>query len=117
MNKWVKLYLTLGVLSLIFIESCSEAGSSGQVRLHPGDNFQQANDNFPEGTVFVVSSGIHIGQSVHNPKPGNVWLGESGAVIDGQNKIKAAFTGKAENVTLQGIEIKNFIDNGIFGGR
>lgn len=114
MNKWVKLSLTLGVLSLVFIESCSETGSSGQVKLYPGDNFQQANDNFPEGTVFVVSSGVHTGQRIHNPKKGNVWLGESGAVLDGQNELKAAFTGKAENVTLQGIEIRNYVDNGIY---
>jgi hypothetical protein len=114
MNKWVKLYLSLGLLSLLFIESCSEVGSSGQVKLHPGDDFQQANDNFPAGTVFVVSSGVHKAQRVDNPKSGNVWLGEKGAVMDGQDKITAAFTGKAVNVSLQGIEIRNYVDNGIY---
>lgn len=114
MNKWVKLSLSLGVLSLIFIESCTQTGSSGQAKLYPGDNFQQANDNFPAGTVFLVTSGVHEGQHVHNPKSGNVWIGESGAIMDGLNKEKAAFTGKAENVSLQGIEIKNYVDNGIY---
>ncbi len=114
MEKWVKLCISLGVLSLIFIESCTEAGSSGQVVLNPGDNFQQANDNFPAGTVFLVSSGIHEGQQVNNPKKGNVWLGQKGAVMDGENNVKAAFTGKAVNVSIQGIEIKNYVENGIY---
>lgn len=114
MNNWVKLCISLGVLSIVFIESCTEAGSSGQVMLYPGDNFQQANDNFPAGTVFVVSSGTHEGQRVHNPKNGNVWLGQNGAVMDGENSVRAAFTGKAMNVTIQGIEIKNYVDNGIY---
>lgn len=114
MNNWVKLYILMGMLSLVFIVSCTETGSSGQVVLYPGDNFQQANDNFPAGTVFLVSSGTHQGQRVHNPKPGNVWLGQNGAVMDGKNSVKAAFTGKAVNVSLRGIEIKNYVDNGIY---
>jgi hypothetical protein len=114
MKKWVKLYLSLGFLSLIFIESCSDTGSSGQVKLYPGENFQQANDNFPAGTVFVIANGVHQKQRVHNPKSGNVWLGEKGAIMDGQNSITAAFTGKAVNVSIQGVEIRNYVENGIY---
>ncbi|NBC03935.1 MAG: hypothetical protein GVY20_09560 [Bacteroidetes bacterium] len=110
----MKLYLSLGLLSLIFIESCSDTGSSGQVKLYPGDNFQQANDNFPAGTVFVIANGLHQKQRVHNPKSGNVWLGEKGAIMDGLNSITAAFTGKAINVSIQGVEIRNYVDNGIY---
>lgn len=114
MNKWVKPIIA-GLLSLVFLEACSSSmESSGQVTLNPGDNFQQANDNFPGGTVFLVRAGVHSKQRVHNPKNGNVWLGEGGAILDGDNYISAAFTGNAENVTIQGIEIKNYVDNGIF---
>lgn len=114
MMKWVKPVL-IGVVSLAFIYSCGETmDSTGQVALNPGDNFQQANDNFPPGTVFIVRSGVHTKQRVHNPKNGNAWLGEEGAILDGANDISAAFTGKAENITIQGLEIKSYVDNGIF---
>lgn len=113
MNKWVQPVL-IGMLSLFFLESCSNSESSGQVTLHPGDNFQLANDNFPAGTVFLVSSGLHKGQRINNPKTGNIWLGEKGAVMDGQNQVTAAFTGKAVDVSIQGIEIRNYVDNGIY---
>jgi hypothetical protein len=114
MKNWVKPIIA-GLLSLVFIEACSNSmQSSGQVTLNPGDNFQQANDNFPSGTVFLVRAGLHSKQRVHNPKEGNVWLGEEGAVLDGDSYISAAFTGEAVNVAIHGIEIKNYVDNGIF---
>jgi len=114
MNKWVKFFISTGLLSLIFIQGCNQSGNIGQVKLFPGDNFQQANDNFPSGTVFIITSGIHKGQRIHNPKTGNVWIGESGAVMDGLDRVNEAFSGKAVNVKIQGIEIRNYVDNGIY---
>ena len=117
MIKWVKSLSFLGLLSLALASGygCSSSTeSTGQVALNPGDNFQNANDNFPPGTVFLVRSGIHVKQRVHNPKEGNVWLGEDGAILDGKNAVSAAFTGSAVNVSIKGIEIKNYVDNGIF---
>ena len=108
------------MLLLIFTSACYDEGTPGEYILELGDNFQKANDSQPAGTVFIVRSGIHNSQQVENPKPGNTWIGEEGAVMDGGNRVSAAFSGSAKFVTIQGIKIQNYIDNGIHfsdGGR
>ncbi len=118
MKTWIRPVL-FGCLSFLVIVSCDQAEKPGQVTLNPGDNFQLANDEFPAGTVFLVKAGVHKRQKVNNPKPGNVWLGEEGAVMDGDNVLSAAFTGGAYGIVIQGIEIKKYLDNGIYfkGGK
>lgn len=111
--KWVR-FKSIGLLCLLITTACSELENPEEVTLHTGDNFQQANDNFPAGTFFLIKAGVHTSQRIHNPKEGNIWLGEKGAVMDGENNISAAFTGRAVDVTIEGIEIKKYEDNGIF---
>ena len=84
------------------------------VRLELTDDFQEVNDACPAGTVFQVAAGVHVNQRVVNPKPGNQWIGEAGAVLDGQATLSDAFHGKAERVTVQGLELRNYVDNGIY---
>lgn len=107
-------YTLWGLFFLIAIANCNSPNDSIQVALYPGDNFQAANDHFPPGTVFLVVSGVHKDQSVRHPKTGNSWIGQNGAIMDGRDRVSAAFSGEAVGVTIEGIEIKNYIDNGIF---
>lgn len=64
------------------------------------------------GTVFWLAPGAHtlgasqFGQVI--PKTGNTYLGAPGAVLDGRNINRYAFTGQAANVTIKYLEIKNF---------
>jgi hypothetical protein len=93
--------------------SCDRMDQSGQIILEAGDSFQVANDMYPEGTVFLVRSGVHEKQTVRNPKPGNTWIGETGAIMDGKNEVTEAFLGAANDITIQGITIRNYSKNGI----
>ena len=107
-------FATFGFLSLLLISSCHNAIQPGEAMLHPGDNWQIANDKAPPGTVFLISSGVHQFQSVHNPKPGNVWIAQQGAVMDGGGKVHNAFSGEAYNVAIEGLYFKNYSDNAIY---
>lgn len=84
------------------------------VLLKVNDNFQRANDSYPAGTVFRVAAGVHLKQRVVNPKRGNQWIGEKGAVLDGENGLSDAFHGRANQITLEGLELRNYVDNGIY---
>lgn len=113
MKRYLSLAFT-GLLLLFAFGSCNYPENSIQITLNTGDSFQAANDHYPPGTVFFVRAGVHEKQSVDDPKTGNTWIGEKGAVMDGLNSISAAFSGKAEGVTIEGIVIKNYADNGIY---
>lgn len=114
MSKY-KLYPFL-ICSIILISGCTKPGSSETevVYLEIGDDFQYANDIHESGTTFIVRSGIHEKQSVENPKFGNIWIGEAGAIMDGKNEVLNAFSGSANFITIEGIHIKNYVDNGIY---
>ena len=43
------------------------------------------------------------------PKDGDVFIGAPGAVIDGQHLNKYAFTQHAQNVTIEYLEVRNFV--------
>jgi hypothetical protein len=56
--------------------------ASAQIFLSPGDNIQQAVDQNPPGTVFILSNGIYRLQSIQ-PQDGDVFAGQPGAVLSG----------------------------------
>lgn len=62
----------------------------GAVPLRPGDNAQAAVDAHPEGTAFVLTSGVHHGFSV-KPRSGQSFHAEPGAVLDGGGRVASAF--------------------------
>ena len=87
---------------------------SGAVRVDSavvGDLSAKTEAN-PPGTVFWLAPGTHrlvrdeYGQVA--PKSGNSYIGAPGAVLDGAGVNRYAFTGKANNVTLQNLTIKGF---------
>jgi len=84
------------------------------VLLKVGDDFQQVHDAHPGGTVFHVAAGVHLKQRVIDPKKGNEWIGEKGAILDGKNALSDAFHGRAESVTIKNLELRNYVDNGIY---
>lgn len=73
----------------------------------------------PAGTTFyILGGGTCVLSSAGaftqiQPKPGNTYIGAPGAVLDGQNGNRSAFTrpgsGGAANVTIKTLEIKNFV--------
>ena len=52
------------------------------ILVYPGDDINSIVDNNPEGTTFIIKSGIHRMQEIW-PKNGNTFLGETGAIING----------------------------------
>ena len=77
------------------------------VVVRPGESIQAAVDANPGGTTFVIKAGVYRGQEV-SPKAGNIFVGESGAVLDGGGKARWAFSAGVANVTIRGLVIQNY---------
>lgn len=83
------------------------------ITVNPGDNIQSLVESHPEGTTFFLRSGLHKspGGTRHvDPKRGDTFIGESGAVMDGGGNTTFAFQDNkgASGVTIRGIEIRNY---------
>jgi parallel beta-helix repeat protein len=72
-----------------------------------GESIQGKVDAHPAGTTFVIKAGVHKRQSVV-PKAGNTFVGESGAVLSGENATSYAFGAKADNVTVKNLVIEKY---------
>lgn len=82
---------------------------AGAIAIYPGQSIQAAVNANPNGAAFLIKTGTHTRQSVI-PKSGNTFVGESGAVLDGQG-VGYAFNkggGPANNVTIRGLKITNY---------
>ncbi|HET7213502.1 MAG TPA: right-handed parallel beta-helix repeat-containing protein [Terriglobia bacterium] len=65
------------------------ATQAAGTQLNPGDNIQAAVNNSPTGTTFILAPGVYRMQIVV-PKAGDVFSGESGAILDGAQLIDAS---------------------------
>jgi hypothetical protein len=72
-----------------------------------GWSIQEVSESQPPGARIFIEAGTHMRQQVF-PKSGQQFIGEPGAVMDGVGEMAYAFTGSANNVTISGIEIKNY---------
>ncbi len=63
---------------------------TGAVVLSPGQSIQAAVDAHPTGTTFRLATGTYSRQTVR-PKSGDVFVGDPGAVMDGENVTPYAF--------------------------
>jgi parallel beta-helix repeat protein len=72
-----------------------------------GWSIQEVADSQPTGARIYIEAGTHYRQTVV-PKGGQQFVGEPGAVMDGVGVTGYAFTGSANNVTISGLEIKNY---------
>ncbi len=85
----------------------------GAVVVEPVDSaVQKATAANPAGTTFWLAPGTHtLGDDEYGqvmPKHGNVYLGAPGAVLDGRDVNRYAFTGEAKNVVLRNLTVRNF---------
>ncbi len=80
---------------------------SADVEIEVGENIQQAVNGHPEGTSFLLQAGVHNQQV--NPKTGQIFIGEPGAILDGQNSIPYAFYGPVEDNIVTNVEIHNLL--------
>jgi parallel beta-helix repeat protein len=77
------------------------------IPVYPGESIQAKVDAAPAGATFIIKPGRHVQQSVR-PKDGNVFVGEPGAVLDGQGAAIRAFAGNARNVVIRGLVIEHY---------
>jgi hypothetical protein len=77
--------------------------------LAPGDDLQSAVDSAPAGTVFIIRQGVHRRQTIR-PKDGMSFVGEGGAVLDGEGVSPRAFRGQGvRGVTIRGLRITGYM--------
>jgi len=67
------------------------------------------------GTAYMVEAGVHSGNFDVEPRSGDTFCGEPGAVLDGAGRLESAFSGEATNVTLDSLTVQNY-DDGWQGG-
>lgn len=81
------------------------------IPIYPGQSIQNAVNSNPAGTKFLIKAGRHKRQSVR-PKSGNTFVGEAGAILDGENATEYAFTKGyspyPSNVRIQGLIIEKY---------
>ena len=78
------------------------------VSIHPGESVQAAVNANPEGTSFLIKSGVHRRQTVR-PRSGMSFIGEAGAVLDGEHAAGHAFVGHlTRNVTIRGLHVTRY---------
>ena len=85
--------------------------------VRPGESIQAVVDGLAEGARVLIGAGVHLGQSVR-PKAGMVFVGESGAVLDGQGSVEHAFfapkNAPVDDVTIAGLEIRDYAPDPAF---
>jgi parallel beta-helix repeat protein len=84
--------------------SCARGG----VPIGPGDIGQRIVEAHGAGTTYVLKTGTHLRNFSVQPKPGDTFCGEPGAVLDGGRSLRSAFSGPATNVTLDSITVQNY---------
>jgi parallel beta-helix repeat protein len=78
------------------------------VPIYPGESIQAAVDAHVAGTGFLIKSGVHRQQSVR-PKQDMSFIGEPGAVLDGENIAPYAFQAHLTNsVTIRGLRVTRY---------
>lgn len=88
--------------------------------INPGESIQGKVNANPAGTAFRIKAGTHRRQTIV-PKSGNQFIGEPGAVLDGENTTEYAFhygRGTASypsNVRIRGLVITRYRTRPQFG--
>jgi Right handed beta helix region/Glycosyl hydrolase family 26 len=85
--------------------ACSTRGG---VAIGTGDDAQRVVDAHGSGTTYVVKAGTHLRNFSVQPKPGDTFCGEPGAILDGGRSLRSAFSGRATNVTLDSITVQQY---------
>jgi len=75
--------------------------------INPGDDWSAKVSGGGTGTVFCIKAGTHQRQSVV-PKSGQKFIGEPGAIMDGDGVTAYAFSGSASNVVIKHLVIRAY---------
>jgi parallel beta-helix repeat protein len=86
----------------------SACETSGGVLIGTGDDAQRVVDAHGLGTTYLVKAGTHLRNFSVQPKPGDTFCGQPGAVLDGGRSLRTAFFGRATNVTLDSITVQQY---------
>jgi len=78
------------------------------VAIGTGDDARSVVNAHGAGTTYVVKAGTHLRNFSVQPKSGDRFCGEPGAVLDGGRSLASAFSGGATNVTLDSITVVNY---------
>jgi parallel beta-helix repeat protein len=82
--------------------------SEGGVAIGPGDDAQTVVNAHGPRTTYIVRAGTHLRNFSVQPKSGDRFCGEPGAVLDGGRSLASAFSGGATKVTLDSITVVNY---------
>ena len=101
------------VLAMAVLAACD---TTNAVIIRPSDDAQSVVNAHPEGTVFLFKQGTHYGVNIL-PKNGQSFVGEPGAVLDGQGSSNPAFASwnGVKEVAIFDLEITNYATTGYTG--
>jgi hypothetical protein len=91
---------------------------AGAVDIDPSQDIQAKINANASGTVFCLRAGRHTPTTAYlDPSPGDVFIGEYGAIIDGRRLRTTAFSARygPTPVTVKNLIIENFTRHGIEG--
>src|SRR5215207_8546555 len=91
---------------------------AGAVNIAPGQDIQAKINAYPGGTVFCLRAGRHLPTTAYlDPRPGDMFIGEHGAIVDGQQRRTTSFSARygPKPVTIKNLIIENFTRHGIEG--
>ena len=80
---------------------------AGAIVIQPGANIQAVVDSKPAGSTFYLAAGVYRGQTIQ-PRNGDVFMGQAGALLTGEDRVQHAFRGNASNVTIRGLIIEKY---------
>ena len=87
------------LIALLVVLTCTVVASAATVTLSPVNNIQNAVDNSPTGTTFVLRSGTYRGDSITSLKDGDSFIGQAGADMNGA-KLLTHWT----TVSIRGVQ-------------
>jgi len=100
---------SMSVAVTVTARTASTPRSPVPVTINPGDNIQAAVQANPLGTTFLIRRGIHRRQSIVRPKDGMSFVGEAGAILDGEHAAGQAFDlYQTRNVVVRGLRITRY---------
>src|SRR4051812_35826104 len=65
----------------------------GGVAIGTGDDAQSVVNGNPPGATYIIKAGVHLRNFSVQPKSGDRFCGEPGAVLDGERSLPTAFSG------------------------
>jgi len=84
------------------------ASPTGDARVEPGESIQNAINSHGDGATIVIAAGVHNMTGPISPRHENHIVGERGAVLDGGGTAEFAFGGPGDDVTIEGLDIRNY---------